>query len=346
MRIILICITIFFTPFALGMLTVSHFSLNLVAGCTIYTFRGDPIKVFPGGLCLFRPNGEFASMSATKLQYFKNNDELAWSIENPFFHHQVNASNVESEILVMGSNEKMIEGLLHRNDELLVIDSKDGKVLKKIESDEIIKQMSFKPLGDSKGFPALKFKTKLESSHFNSFYQIPKLHPTVKGPRWLKEGNYIANSVGLGVFIFDNDLKNVVHHLVIPDAFINSVHDVQVTPRGTLIAFVNIILTKDGGRYSSVVEIDIPTNKIITKIVGDPNTFFFSERCGGVQDLGNDELFFSHNFAGAYLYSKKLKKITFSNYNVFNNGTRLIPLQQVKAFDMRSFFKNRKSSAF
>ncbi len=328
-------------------ITTVNLAHHLQNGCKIHSLANTSLlKVFPGERCLFFPDGSFVSQTTTEMKLLAPNDEVRWTTTNPFFHHQLNLSEDGQRLLVLSSGEKETFGDLYRIDTLSLVDLKTGATLKSIDSDDLLKQTNLPPVVFENAFPRLSFKTNKEASHFNSFYEIPKFKTTAKDPVWLKPGYFIANSTWLGIFVLNADLTKVVHHFEIKGAFTNSVHDVQITNRGTLLAFVNNNFNIERIPHSAVLEYDPRINKELVRIEGSPKAFFYSKYCGGVQDIGNDNIFFSHHFAGAYIYNKKSKKITYSNYSIYKEGLRLLPTQQIKILDLSKFLDHRKAPVF
>ena len=111
----------------------------------------------------------------------------------------------------------------------------DGKILHRAPMVNFLK-------GERKrwtGVLVLKaLKADSESSHFNSFYEIPENDLSAKVD-WLKPGNLIVNSLVLGVLVFDTTLSKVLHRFVHKGSHWHSVHDVQVTSSGEILLFNN-----------------------------------------------------------------------------------------------------------
>jgi hypothetical protein len=125
----------------------------------------------------------------------------------------------------------------------------------------------------------------LEVSHFNSFYEIPKLK--VKSPLpEVKEGNFIVNGRGDGLFILSPDFKTLLRHIDLPQSLNHQVHDAQILEDGRLLIFNN--LTKESNSLrpiSSIQEIDLAKNKIIFEFTGTPKGVFYTKVGGAVQKL-------------------------------------------------------------
>lgn len=319
---------------------------HLVNGCKIYTLSGTLIKRSPGEFCQFLANGDLLSMTFRSLKYITKSGEIKWSLENQFFHHQLNLSPDLKRVLTMGSVEKEIQGRKYRVDQFFVLDISNGKVLHKVDIDELMARSEANPTTLREGFPKEIFTTNEEYSHFNSFYEIPEvsvrtnLHPAIR------KGNFIMNSLGLGFLIVDEKFEKILVKKKLDQSFLHSVHDVQVTERGTIIAFNNLNAMKDLGMFSSIIEIDSLSFKTLREFKAEPNSLFYSYHCGGVQDLGRGLVLFSHNYAGVFIYNFLKKKMVHSNFRIFLEGDRILPAQQIKIQNLDSFLKNNTSSVF
>lgn len=319
---------------------------HLVNGCKIFSLSGTQIKRTPGEFCQFLDNGDFLSMSSKTLKYITKNGEVKWSVENQLFHHQMNLSPDRRRVLALGSTEKEIQGRLFRVDQFYVIDISNGKILHKVDSEELMKKSDVNPTTLGLGFPKNHFKAIEEYSHFNSFYEIPKLNVAKKIHSALQPGNLIVNSIGLGILIVDSKFEKILLKQKLDQSFLHHVHDVQVTERGTLIAFNNLNATKDLLVFSSVVELDSLSFKTLREFKAEPASLFLSHHCGGVQDLGSGLVLFSHNYAGVFIYNFISKKMVYSNFKVFLDGERILPAQQIKIENLDSFLKNNTSTVF
>lgn len=319
---------------------------HLVNGCKVYSLDGALIKIFPGNFCVFLDNGDFVSLTETTIKYFKKDGAVEWMTSNPFFHHQINISHDKKDILAMGSVEKNIDGAKYRVDQFFVYDIATGKLKRSQDSDVVLRNGSVNPTIMTKTFPTHLFTTSDEYTHFNSFHEIPQIETSKKLDPSLTKGKYIINSVGLGLFILDSNLEKVLKYHPFKQAIFNMVHDVQVTKRGTITAFINSNRSTDHVLQSAVIEMDLLTTKNIVEIKSSPPSLFYSRYCGGVQDLDGEIIFFSHNYAGVYAYDTRSKKIIYTNDTVFKEGDKLVPSQQIRIDNLTLFLKNNQDSVF
>jgi hypothetical protein len=320
---------------------LSQFSF--VNGCRIYDSKIKLLKSFPGERCLFLENGDFISSTATRVSYYAKNLEVKWTFENVFFHHQMNLSHDKKHILLLGS-EVLVEKEEKVRSDLFIVLGLDGK---------LFKQMPFLQLIDKKSSDLSRINvpdkflkpsgSTAEVSHFNSFHEIPPLTPSGQKVKGIGAARYIVNSLELGIYFLDEELK-LVSHLKYADSFQHFVHDVQVLPSGRLLLFNNNNSAAKTWkrRFSSIDEFDLQKNKITFQVTAQPREFFYSRICGGVQQLTPDLLVISHNLSGVFVYSKKQKKIVFSS-DELHQGPGGVPAgaQEIKLFDLTSFLKNQ-----
>ena len=320
--------------------------VHLVNGCKVFNLQGRLLKVFAGEYCVYLRNGDFVSMTHSTLKYVSKEGEVKWSDTNPYFHHQINISNDSKRLLVLGSVERVIEKKKYRIDAFTVYEAATGKVIFRTDSEQLITKARVDPFIMRGTFPKREFSTHHEYSHFNSFYEIPEFPKDLAIDPIIKKSKYIINSIGIGFFLIDEKLREVLFHKKIPDAYAHMVHDVQITQRGTILAFVNKNMSKKFEPFSSVVEFEFPSFKKIIEIKSDLPSLFYSRFCGGVQDLGSSLIGFSHHFAGVYVYDVKMKKIVYYNDSVHKDGNRLVPSQQVKFENLDAFLKNHSAGSF
>ncbi len=325
---------------------------QLINGCTIREMNGRTFKTFPGQICIIMENGSIVSATDNHLILINKKSEVVWEIPG-HFHHQVNLSLDGKRILAISSELINVKQTPIRQDSLLIVDL-EGKILHKQIAREILQQAGL--MGESMLMSLTLqeiFKVKNEISHFNSFYEIPKLSGT-DHPSYLKEGNYIVNGTGSGFFILSSNLKKVLHHEQPKVSYHSRMHDVQVTSQGNYLLFNNLVVTGKGlidfeGKgpgplllHSAIMELKPSNLKIVNQFEATPKSMFYSAFCGGIQELDKDTWLFSDVMTGTYIYSKKKKDffavIPWSHMtnDVYN------PTQQIKAQDLSSFLDHWK----
>jgi hypothetical protein len=299
--------------------------LNLINGCHIFHTSGYVIKSLPGKFCQFYDDGNLIMATETSLKMMDKFQAIKWEIKGNL-HHQLNKSTDGKRILAMGLKQVKTAFNKTMTADTFMVLSLDGKILHQGDSTDLIKQVELQPYSES------------ELSHLNSFYEIPKLSSKRVLPEYLKEGNYILNSYRQGIYILSSDLKKVLHHFTIPTSLVHQVHDVQVLENGNIIYFNNVVLEKtEKNPYSSIEEYDLVEKRIVLQFTSNPKQFFYSVFCGGVQELDQDLILFSHMLTGTYIYSKKSNTIVASIVGTHYMHDRFFPSQQVKAVDLRKF---------
>ncbi|MFL5784914.1 MAG: hypothetical protein ACJ76H_09915, partial [Bacteriovoracaceae bacterium] len=197
--------------------------------CHLYNFERQ-VKTYPGKLCIFLSDGSFISATDTSLKKFSPARELVWEIPG-HYHHQLNLSPDNKRILALSSEIVLRKKVRERDDVLLVIDL-NGKILNRMNAREYVLREGLELLNWEKPPELRVVNAEIETTHFNSFYEIADNAYASSVP-YMKPGNYIINSVDLGIFILSNDLQNVLaHHLNFDH---HHLHDVQVSPDGNFL---------------------------------------------------------------------------------------------------------------
>lgn len=303
--------------------------LSLVNGCHIFHSSGYSLKSLPGSFCQFYENGTVVMATETGLKMMDKFQAVKWEVKGKL-HHQVNKSADGKRILAMGFQQ-----VKYNSDALITADTymvlaMDGKILHQGDSTDLLRQVKLAPYYPGK-----------ELSHINSFYEIPKLSTARILPDYLKEGNYILNSYRLGIFILSPDLKKVLHHFKIASSQAHQVHDAQVMENGNILFFNNMGLdSTEENPYSTIEEYDLVENKTVFEFAANPKQLFYSLFCGGVQQLDEDLILFSHMLTGTYIYSKKNNRMVASIFGTHFMHDRFFPSQQVKAMDLRKFLSH------
>lgn len=307
-------------------------------GCRISDSLGNELKIYPGLHCALLGNGDALSAGLEELRYITKVGDVLWQIPGSF-HHQVNLSHDEKNVLALRSIIKSFQNEEDKRFDALSVYDLNGKVLKEIEATEIFRQANQAAL-EKKFFWLKDAKVYHEGSHFNSFHEIPPLTAGKKYPSYIKAGNYVANSLRQGVYILDADLKKVLFHFQIPTSVNHSIHDVQVTTEGRLLYFNNTARPSTPERpFSTVEEMDLNTMKVVTEIKSNPPELFHSVFCGGVQVIDADTIMFSHQIAGVYFYSRVKKQITFATQKPNWLGNEFRSAQQVRMTEYGKLFR-------
>lgn len=315
---------------------------HLLNGCTIFSYNGKQLKNFPGQRCIFFDDGSFLSGAYDGLSLIDKNSKVVWKLPG-HFHHQMNMANDSKRILALSSEVVKRKEKSCRVDKLMVI-SMEGKVLHTVLSDDLMKQAKMRERARPAGANLLKdIGTPFELSHFNSFYEIPKM--TVdSAPKFLQtEGAYVVNGLADAIFILSPDLKSLIHTLNIPQSTDHQVHDVQVLSNAHLLYFNNMTSdSSDLNRISAIQEKDLKTEKMVFEFRAEPEAMFYSAFSGGVQALDDDHILFSHVTTGTYIYSKAKKELLSAIVHTHFTLGKSFPSQQVKALDLTKFLAHWK----
>lgn len=340
MRVLLGCFCLIFSLSGRSSLSESPVfpaHLSLVAGCRIFDTQATLVRTLPGEQCLFLKDGRYLSASEKALRLLTSAGGVQWELKG-HFHHQLAWSTkrdhvhaIASEVLT-GADKKSV-----RYDRLQVVNL-DGVVVKEIGVPEILRQAKLAPL---KYENHIKTSTDVltEGSHINSFWEIPALKTTARlAPQWAA-GNYVVNGLGHGLFVLDASLKKVLWHHRSPNALLGLAHDVQVTPQGHLLQFVNLAAGSRAGLHlSTVEEVDLATMKVRWQFNPRPAGIFYSRYGGGVHAVDDDLLLFSTSFGGVFLYSRNRKALVWSSDLLhLNHGQAPVYIQRAFTEDLRGF---------
>jgi hypothetical protein len=298
-------------------------------------------------MCIFLKDGSFISADDLGIRRISTDSTKMWEIRG-HYHHQLNLSFDRKKILALSSS---LFQDTKRQDKLQVL-SVDGKIL----SEQNVSQYFIRPIEKdlSIQIPNIRIENKevsQEYSHFNSFYEIPPFSPNASGPSWLKSGNYIVNGIEHGYLVISSNLEKVLHHGTFLNSHQHHVHDVQVTKRGTILFYNNLVkstkkMLKDylGGpsielRYSGIYEVEPVSHKILRKFEATPKQIFFGWVSGGVQEIDDSTWIFNHFLNGTFIYDHKRKKMV-NSFVTTNAGTNHhSPLQDVKVAELSDFLK-------
>jgi hypothetical protein len=253
------------------------------------------------------------------------------------FHHQINLSGDKKRVLALSTETNLRGKIRERDDIFVILDVETGKIIHRKLARELLIENRLIPLswGDSKFIKDMK--ADVETSHFNSIYEIPENKGELKAG-YLKHGNIIINSLSLGIFILSPDLTKTLFHELNPFSRRNHLHDVQVSPTGEFLIYNNIVNdNSEGYPYSAIQKYDSINKTLTFEYTPSPKAFFFSSACGGVQELDNDLIFFSHFTIGGFLYSRKQKKMIFAMAVTNGSIYSISGTQQLKLIDFSKF---------
>lgn len=314
----------FFFLFSVQICIAADFPPHLLAGCTIFDEAGKKMRVLPGSECILMEDGSFISMADQSIRKFQKDGSLSWEIKGERFHHQLNLSEDQKEILALGSRYIKDHTGEVRVDEFIVA-RLDGTLVAKTSA-----EILFKPFVE---IPKPPFGGKRETSHFNSFHPIPE--------KWknLYQGDYLLNSLGIGIFVVNRTLTEVRQFIPIPDARSHLVHDVQVGRDGHLLMFINE-LAVPGARTSAIYSFNMKAAKGKILFSGQPHGLFYSSLAGGVQEWGENLLIVSDVHNGTYFIDRKKKEILKYFQETHWEGFTFRYVQQVRGINPEKFLSH------
>jgi hypothetical protein len=308
-----------------------------VVACDIYDLHGRVIKNFPGSYCKFLDDGTFISATERSMRRISSDRGVLWEVQG-HFHHAFNISLDGKKVLALGSEPVKRGTETLRGGTFLVISVEDGKEIYRQSASLLLDKYGLKPLGwaDSRNF-APQQGIKNEMTHFNSIYEIGEVKRS-DAPAYLRKGNYVVNGLEHGAFILSSDLKEFLFHFQNPFSFRHYVHDVQVRENGNFLMFTNRHHNNTHfNKGSAIQEVDVVNNLLVFDFLSDPPSVFFSECCGGVQELSQDALLFSDNQNGAYIFSRRQRKLLRTLRSLHHRDGHQLRVQDVKAQDLRRF---------
>lgn len=287
-------------------------------------------------MCLFLEDGRIISANDRMIRAISPEGEILWE-KTGNYHHQIHLMNDGQSMLVLSSDIQQEKGEMVRYDHFVNFNL-DGDVLK---------EKSFRTLGNefldnkvSQVFQEFFLNTTRERSHFNSIYEIGdvKENPLYPG---IKKGNFIANSLFLGIFILSSDLQKLEHRFKLPGSQDHLVHDVQVLPNGNLLVFNNLNKLREGVFLESAMqEIEPSTLKVVYSFSGEKGVPLYSSHCGGVQKLDEEHYLYSHMINGNYIVSRKSGKIIKSIFEPNLTLGRITPVQNLRLVKISEKFIN------
>jgi hypothetical protein len=314
--------------------------LRFQQGCGVFNIYLE-FKVFPGQHCVFLEDGSFISSGTDGVRRFNPDGSVKW-VTPGNYHHQLNISPDKKRILGIQQAVLKYDDKNVKDDSLVVLDKETGKVIYERTAHDLLKENGLHPLIWPYQDEHSGLKADTEISHFNSIYEIGK-NDKEKTVSFLKAGNLIVNSAGIGFFILTPDLSKTLYYTKYPASIDSRIHDVQVSNDGKILLYNNFVNDPSRGKtFSAIQKFDPVTNRASDEFVSEPVEMFFSAIGGGAQELDDDLLVFTQTMNGVYIYSRKKKKLIHYMPGTFGNPFELHPIHEVKLRDLRKFFKNQK----
>lgn len=301
-------------------------------------------------MCVFLDDGSYISADDKGIRRISTTSAKLWEVQGNY-HHQINLTHDRQRILTISST---LFRDSKREDRFQVM-SLEGKILAETKISDFFLRSHLGDLAIKIEKTVVgKKEVELEYSHFNSFHEIPPLQTKGKRPTWLAPGNLVLNGINHGFFVLSPDFSEILHREKLKNSLNHHVHDVQITKRGTLLYYNNVVIEKNkritnilGGsqmekRYSGIYEIDPVNQRIIRKFEASPEQMFYAWVCGGIQELDDSTWLFNHFLNGTYFYNHKKKKVINSIISVNADYFKNEITQQVNAYDLSKFLSHWK----
>ena len=252
-----------------------------VAGCSLFDMKGNRLKRYFGWVCGFFPNGNLLLGDGFTLTFYDSRMNIVWS-RDVHSHHVINVTPDGRTALVITS--QILRGVT-RIDRLEVIDDR-GTLVRAFGFKESDSFWSGPQNWDKYVLPGVQDELTL----IESFHQIGK---NASSEPYLAEGGYLASDAGGMLYFFDPTLTRIVHRINLRKAWgVESLRDVQVTKRGTILAY-NSSNSWRGKRFTTIEERDPRTGALVWSYQMNPPTAFYGSYEGNVQELPNGNFLFS-----------------------------------------------------
>ncbi len=227
---------------------MAHYTI----GCKIYSDERLLVKTFAGHTCLFLDDGSYVTginraNNQGNISKYSSQGELLWSTKiSPV--HDLNLNILKNEVLSISSiSEKTPYGPL-ASDQLHTIDLNSGKILKnvslnskKLDLFNRFASVRFRCVDNAiaSGGKDLSNQKECYTTHINSFFQISENRLSKKIP-WLQKGNFIVtDAFSTRIYIFDENLENILWSKCFLDISLNQIHDAKVSDSGSIHFYIN-----------------------------------------------------------------------------------------------------------
>ncbi len=294
----------------LGILSVKYYSFarmpaaldrySLQLGCSLYDTRLKKRRSYPGWTCLFVPDTDLVIASAHNgTSGWRRNGELVWN-QPMVLHHQINPARDGKSVLSLGYEVRTEANVRVRTDTAVHLDLQ-GRVIKKIHFSEHTEKLFSlhqthprrRTLGAWNWGSAVPLarQADVEDTHANSIYEIGPNALEASLPSF-RRGNYIVNFYRPPItVILDEQMKEILWTFsevedVGPQISASGFHDVQVSPNGNLLVYLNYDYGCQNGR-SSLHEINPLTRAREWTFCPKSGPRFFGQAMGGLQLLGD-----------------------------------------------------------
>jgi len=324
------------------------------AGCLILEKNGAVLKNFPGHLCLFLENGDLIVSNPTeKMRYYQSNGNMLWEDDNPGLH-QLILANDKKHFITIVSESNLLNGKTLRTDVFTMRDfqNKTVKEWSTFQNLDLLKRYGLTYFSSCKNEPcampvywlgAKGTKYDGQLTHTNMIQEFTKNEAIPSSNIW-KKGNFLVYLFGrlTVALVLDSEMKQVLWHFDFTKIGRDNLHSLQLTPKGTLLAFFNYTLPyAQEPLFSSIGLLDLNTLQTKWSYSGNPPRKYFVENQGGVQLLKNGNYFYTvsnpDNLSG--------HEVTTSGKEIFSiavDVNKFHRFQEIKQIDAAEFLKNNR----
>lgn len=236
------------------------------------------------------------------------------------FHHEIirdKAGNIYTFNEIWRTLPHMKQPIL--DNELVILDS-NGKIIKTISLGLLLSNMGLKLV------PSSAYRVSADILHANALHFLER--DIVSGNRVIaRNGDMVISIRHLNTIFIYNQNKNLVLWSWGPG-------EIQWQHYPTVSG--NTLLVFDNGtqrKYSRILEVDIPTKKIITEYRAREKQDFYSAARGSVQRLLNGDLLICNSDSGQVVEIDRFGKVVWTyltpEKNILNNKILPVPLYRV-----------------
>ena len=301
---------------------------TLIDGCRIIDMEGKDVKTFPGYICDYNfENQEIVSKQLMHIVKYQSDFSIAWrQLGNA--HHDIRFTK-EGDVLAVVFDFQNFMGRKIPFDGIKCFSKESGEILYEWKSYNHLDNL-FEVI--SKSFPASRlpktlqqcesieeyveqdttlffheatgiFKTKEKAyalTHFNSIQQIPETHLSKKNRAFQKDNFLISCTAFKFIAILDKESFEFVWVYYLWEYV--GVHQPTMLSNGNILAYINSLEGGSGRKYSSIIEIEPLTKKVVWEYKENPPEKMSSSALCGVQRLPNGNTLIADNTKGGRVF--------------------------------------------
>lgn len=257
--------------------------------CRYFSTDLKVLRALPGQYCAETENG-IAIADSNGIVSMGSNLKPRWRVKKFYTHHQLNESEVGTELLALNSvyspGGRARDLTPIRHDRLTVL-NKRGKIIKNFNIEKYITEKSDIQIRKNDWTADQFNKNSFEATHINSFRE---LFSEADGVRTLT-GYVTYDLQHEKVIILDAGLKNVVRAI---DFHGRVIHDVRQYGENVLIYFLNENIEEPMPRQSKIETYNLLTNEFKT-LYQSENVKIVYSNCGAVVPIEKKYLFINYS---------------------------------------------------